>query len=72
MRSRSYAAFAIKDIDGTRRIAVIVFESIEPKGLDRDKIKHALDSVEERRIAEFLQTWKAFEPDLSYATKEGF
>ncbi|WP_437597595.1 hypothetical protein WMF28_33495 [Sorangium sp. So ce590] len=71
MRSRSYAAFAIDDIADIRRVAVIVFESTSPS-LPVDEIRKELADGEARRIAEFINRYKAYEPDVGYAQQEGF
>lgn len=71
MRSRSIAAYGINSRSG-RRVAVIVFESIDPKHLDTQKIESALNRSESQRISYLLGKMKAKEPTGKYSIKEGF
>ena len=72
MKSRSYYARAIEDSQ-QRRVAVVVFESIEPSGaLDFIRIKEKLCGEEGKRIAQFLDRMRALEPTPSYAQQEGY
>ncbi len=72
MKSRSYAAFAVYDVSGDTRIAVVVFESARIGVLDRDKLREVLRTTEGRRISHFIEDRRRLEPTPSFATEEGY
>jgi hypothetical protein len=72
MKSRSYYGYAINDIRGKTRIAVIVFESTLPDRLNQSLIKEKLLSGEEKKISDLLFRIQPIEPELLVAMKEGF
>ena len=72
MKSRSYGAYAVEDLSGIRRIAVVVIESCCVDVLDDDRLKELLSSYEGRRIAHFLGRMQRFEPSLTFARQEGY
>jgi hypothetical protein len=71
MKSRSYAAFAIDDSKGARRIAVVVFESVLPEGLRIADLRTAMPA-QGKRLAQFIEAMRDMEPTPTFATGEGF
>lgn len=72
MKSRTYAAFPIFDSRRTKKVAVIVFESVKRKVFNYTTLQNTLNEGEERRISNFLESMKSQEPTLSYASKQGY
>lgn len=68
MKSRCLAAFRI---DGDRRLAVIVFESITANGLQKSELERIM-KIEGRHIADLMKALAPFEPDPMVAKTEGF
>ena len=71
MKSRCYYGFAIEHAD-QQRIAVVIIESIKPKGLEKEKIRGILVNGEAKAIENLLKTMQRLEPNLSFAKKEGY
>lgn len=72
MQSRAYYSYAIDDIEGKKRIAVIVFESINKEALDPYKIKVELEKVLSKQLAVFIMNRSFLEPDINKTKKERF
>lgn len=72
MKSQSYAAYAIQSYNNGRRIAVIVFESINPGTINDDELQKILKYGESRRIALFLERMNGLEPASTYALEKGY
>jgi hypothetical protein len=72
MKSRSYAAYAIYDIKGFTRVAVIVFESMRVHVFNRDELRVILTTTEGKRISQFLDTAQSILPTPTYAHEEGY
>lgn len=71
MKSRSVYAFVIKDHD-QHNIAVIVFESTDPKAFDADKLREAVQITYRDHILSCLNALKFIEPSLDIAQSKGF
>ena len=71
MKSRSYVAIALED-HASKRIAVIVFESINAGVLDKCALGRSLSNGESKRLVDFMTSMSKYEPTPSYAKKEGF
>lgn len=73
MKSRSYGAYALNDLKGNRKIAIIVFESVRTNVLDDQKLRTALNTGGvARRIAGFMESERMLEPDPRLAREAGF
>lgn len=72
MKSRSIAAFAIRDRSDLYRIAVIVFESTEPKALPIVALRELVDGHTGREISHLIEILRPLEPSLDLARKGGF
>jgi hypothetical protein len=72
MKSRCLAGLALEDPKGTRRTAVIVFESTLIGRFDMSVLRGTLASEEGSHIVRFLEQRKAQEPSPDYAAEEGF
>ena len=71
MKSQCYVGYAIHN-NHRNRIAVIVFESIDPSGLDDKKINSKLIGGGEEMIALFLEKMHSLEPTPTFALDRGF
>ena len=70
MQSRSYAGFGIKDFEN-RLVAVLVFESENPNGLDSRKLEKVMKEVEHDRLKKLLaRTTLDIEPSIP--SQEGY
>ena len=72
MKSRSYYGIAIKDRNGISRVAVILFESVNPEGLDRDKISKFLTGRQCKEISHLIHILERIEPSLDHAKEGGY
>ena len=72
MLSRSISAFPITDSTDSKRIAVIVFESTSPDGLNPDRIRASLKHGEAKRLTAFIERMRPQEPTPSSAWKVGY
>ena len=68
MKSRCLAGFRV---DGDRRLAVIVFESVAANGLQKSELERII-KIEGRHIADLMKVLAPFEPDPLVAKNEGF
>lgn len=72
MKSRSVYAFTITDALEMDRMAVIVFESTNPKASDADLLRHAVRQRYRKQILSDLAILKAIEPSQTLAQNAGF
>lgn len=72
MRSRSYAAYAIYDLNKRDKVAVIVFESLDPDRFSSTGIYDKIKGDEGANLSILISAWKSVEPSLEYAKKMGF
>jgi hypothetical protein len=72
MRSRTVAAFAIDDLEGKHRVAVIVFESDRPRRFTHQQVSAMLVHGEGTRLTKFLMLTQAFQPNPSDAKDLGY
>lgn len=72
MKPRSIAAFSIMDETGTRRSAIIVFESTNPNKFSSLGLGDFLRAGKARQVTLLMAAMKNQEPSLEYATQEGF
>jgi hypothetical protein len=72
MKARCLAGFAIKDSKGLDPIAVVVFETMTPRGLSQGVIRGLLDGEKGLRLREYLNDSRALTPTPSAALERGF
>jgi hypothetical protein len=72
MKSRSIYAFAIWDQRNVDRIAIIVFESLNSKAADAERLRQAVRGRIGQRIVTDLETLKFIEPSPDLAKEKGF
>lgn len=72
MKPRSIAAFTIMDETGTRRSAIIVFESTNPNRFSALGLGEFLRGGKARLVTLLMAAMKSQEPSLELATREGF
>lgn len=72
MKPRSIAAFTIMDETGTRRSAIIVFESTNPNKFSALGLGEFLRGGKARLVTLLMAAMKNQEPSLELATQEGF
>jgi len=72
MKSRSYAAFRLRDSKENRQVAVVVLESLNPTGLDTAKVRSMMTGTEGEQLVGVIRHSKNYEPSPSIATKAGF
>lgn len=70
MKSRCYCAFRIDQ--GPKKLAVLVFESVRPDGLDFDKLKELVSEQEGPRLAYLLNRYAEMVPDPAIPAEAGF
>ena len=70
MKSRSYYAKALRNAD--RKVAVIVFESNDSSGINREEIDAVLEQDWTKAICDFLRRMKSIEPSAEFAKNEGY
>ncbi len=71
MKSRSYFGIAIADPKGTARIAVLLYESIDPNRFDPEALTH-YSEFQGKTIAQFIESKKLEEPNPIEIAKEGW
>jgi hypothetical protein len=71
MKSRNFAAYAIEDSKGDRRIAIIVVESVNIGAFNETVLRRALEK-ESGRMARLLERYRSIEPTPTVALKEGY
>ena len=71
MKSRTLGAFAIRDSDGVK-VAVMVFESLNPQAFTKQLIISFLESGEKKRISLLLKGISSSTPNPSEALLAGF
>lgn len=71
MKSRCYYGFAIENVE-QQRIAIVIIESVNPKGFVKDEINRNLVNGEAREIGNFLERMRRLEPSPSFAKEEGY
>lgn len=72
MKSRAYAAFRLRDDKTNRQVAVVVFESTKPHGLQPDRLRSMMIGSEGEQLVEMIRQWQHSEPSPEIATKAGF
>lgn len=71
MKSRSYAAFSLKDETGLSNVAVIVFESTRVDGLDGEDLEHGMKGIHGQTTVRLMKVLKSMEPSVSLAKNMG-
>lgn len=72
MKSRSYAAYALYDLNHRNKIAVIVFESLAPQKFSALNIYDKISNEEGENLSVLMSAWKNLEPSLDYAKELGY
>lgn len=72
MKSRTIAAFCLKDHGGLGRAAVIVFESLAVNRFKEEQLRSIIEGAAGRELSLLLDVLKPFEPSLDLAKGKGF
>lgn len=73
MKSRNLAAYAINNLQKpAKRVAVIVFESLERNKITENSLNNVFTGNNIRHICQLLETMKSLEPSPKNAKKEGY
>lgn len=72
MKSRSYAAFALKDETGLNNEAVVVFESTKENGLDVKALEQEMKGRQGQTLVSLMHALSSMEPSVALAKRKGF